>query len=47
VILIDTDLSEKFSRIKEKYKDIKNIKVCSHVELQEYIIDTYYCEESM
>lgn len=42
VILIDTDLLNKFTRIKEKYNDIKNILVVNHVELQQYIIDTYY-----
>lgn len=47
VILVDTNLHNKLSRIKEKYTDIKNIIVCNHVELQRYIIDTYYSEEMM
>lgn len=41
VILIDTDLKKKFTRIKEKYNNIKNILVFNHVEFQEYIIANY------
>ena len=47
VILIDTDLTSKFNRLKNKYSDIANIKVCNHIGLQQYIIDTFYSCESM
>lgn len=47
VVLIDTDLTDKFTRIKEKYNDILNIMVCNHIELQQYIIDVYYSDESI
>ena len=41
VLLIDTDLEKQFERLKSKYNDIKNIFVFSHVEFQQYIINTY------
>jgi hypothetical protein len=44
IILIDTDLKDKFTCLKTKYKKINNIKVFDHFELQEYIIDKYYDE---
>jgi hypothetical protein len=47
VLLIDTDLLDKFSRIKKKYQNIKNILVFSHIDLQEYIINTHYSVESI
>lgn len=47
VLLIDTDLKDKFKRIKEKYNDIQNIMVYNHIELQEYIINKYYSDDSM
>jgi len=47
IILIDTDLKDKFLRIKEKYNNIQNIMVCNHIELQKYIIDKYYSGESI
>ena len=47
IILIDTNLHIKFNTIKEKYSDIKNIMIYNHVELQQYIIDTYHSSESI
>jgi hypothetical protein len=47
VILIDTDLSDKFTRIKEKYNNIQNIMIYNHIDFQKYIIDTYYSIESI
>ena len=47
VLLIDTDLLDKFSRIKKKYQNTKNILVYNHIDLQEYIINTYYSVESI
>ena len=44
ILLIDTDLDQKFTRIQEKYKEQKNIMVYNHIEFQNYIIDTYYCD---
>jgi len=45
VLLIDTDLIAKFTRLKEKYADINNILVKNHIEFQQYIIDNYNIEE--
>lgn len=39
VLLIDTDLTEKFNRVKEKYSDVKNILVCDHYDFQNYVIN--------
>lgn len=47
IILIDTDLTTKITTIKEKYGNINNIKVFNHIEFQEYMISTYYMNESM
>lgn len=41
VILIDTDLTSNFNRLKEKYQDYTNIKVFNHVDFQNYIIDNF------
>lgn len=41
IILIDTDLTKKVINLKQKYTNIKNIKIFNHVEFQQYIIDTY------
>ena len=41
VMLIDTDLTFKFNRIKEKYQIYDNIKVFNHVDFQNYIIELY------
>lgn len=42
ILLIDTDLEDKFKRIKQNYIDIHNILVYNHVEFQQYIIDRYH-----
>ena len=42
ILLIDTDLTAKFTRIKKKYSNINNIKVFNHIEFQQYMIDSYY-----
>jgi len=47
VLLIDTNLEEKFARIKEKYDQVENILVFNHHEFQEYIIERYYSSESV
>lgn len=41
VILIDTDLTTKFIRLKEKYNNEINIMVFNHIDLQNYIITNY------
>jgi hypothetical protein len=41
VLLIDTNLTDKFSRIRDKYSNIKNILVFNHVEFQQYVIKNY------
>lgn len=47
VILIDTDLKEKFDRLNTKYINFDNIFVFNHIEFQHYMIDKYYKEESV
>lgn len=47
VILIDTDLIKKITTIKEKYRNVNNVKVFNHIEFQQYMIDTYYIDESI
>ena len=47
IVLIDTDLITKITRIKEKYRNVKNIMVFNHIEFQQYMISTYYTDESM
>jgi len=46
IVLIDTDLSTKLEKLNEKYKHVVNVKVFNHVEFQQYMIDTYYTDES-
>lgn len=46
VVLIDTDLTVKFDRLKEKYNDVSNVMVYNHTDFQRYIIDTYYNVDS-
>ena len=41
VILLDTDLINRYLRIKNKYSNIKNIIVCNHIEFQKYMIENY------
>ena len=41
VMLVDTDLTNKFNRLKEKYQAYENIKVFNHVDFQNYIIENY------
>ena len=38
VILIDTDLTKKQSRLKEKFDGINNIKIFNHIEFQQYLL---------
>ena len=47
VILIDTDLINKFTTIKEKYRSVNNLKVFNHIEFQQYMISKYYIDESI
>ena len=47
IILIDTDLITKFTTIKEKYTNVNNIKVFNHIEFQQYMISSYYIDESI
>lgn len=41
VILIDTDLTQKFDTLKTKYSNIDGLLIMNHVEFQQYIIDNY------
>lgn len=47
IVLIDTDLITKFTRLKEKYADVNNIMVCNHIDFQHYIINTFHNDESI
>lgn len=47
IVLMDTDLIPKFTRIKEKYSNVNNVMVFNHIQFQQYMIDTYYIDESM
>ena len=47
VILIETDLKEKFDRLNTKYINLDNIFVFNHIEFQQYMIDKYYKDESV
>lgn len=47
IILIDTDLITKFTTIKEKYRNVNNIKIFNHIEFQQYMITSYYIDESI
>ena len=42
VIMLDTDLTNKFDIIKNKYISTKNLMVTNHYDFQNYIIDKYY-----
>lgn len=41
VVLIDTDLLQKFETLKTKYTNIEGLLIMNHVEFQRYIIDNY------
>lgn len=41
VILIDTDLKDKFENLKLKYNEVKNILITDHFDFQKYIIDKH------
>lgn len=45
IILIDTDLEDKFNCIKLKYEKCHNIKIFNHYDFQEYIILNFYTDE--
>lgn len=41
VLLIDTDLDYKFSKLKNKYSNYSNILITNHYDFQLYLIDNY------
>jgi hypothetical protein len=41
VLLIDTDLLTKFNKLKDYYKDIKNIIISNHYDFQKYISSNF------
>jgi len=47
IVLIDTDLITKLARLKEKYINVNNVMVFNHIEFQQYMINTYYIDESI
>jgi len=47
IALIDTDLSRQLNALKDKYITNSNIKIFSHVEFQQYIIDNYQPSDNM
>lgn len=42
LLLVDTDLHDRFECLRLKYVMFNNIIVCNHYEFQEYIISNYY-----
>lgn len=44
ILLVDTDLLDKFQSIRVKYEKISNIHIFNHYEFQEYVICNYYDE---
>jgi len=47
IALIETDLSRQLNDLKEKYITISNIKIFSHIEFQQYMIDNYESCDNM
>ena len=47
IILIDTDLINKTTTIKNKYSSVNNVKIFNHIEFQQYMISEYYIDESI
>ena len=47
IILIDTDLIDKTTTIKNKYSSVNNVKIFNHIEFQQYMISEYYIDESI
>jgi hypothetical protein len=45
IVLIDTNLIDKYNQIIDKYKEIPNLLVGNHIKVQQYIIDNYYSIE--
>ena len=41
IILIDTDLKNKFNDLKKKFNNIENLIIGNHIEIQQYFIDKY------
>ena len=41
VVMIDTNLTDKFNELKKKYNKISNIFVGNHITIQQYFIDNY------
>jgi hypothetical protein len=44
ILLVDTDLLDKFESIRVKYEKISNIRIFNHYQFQEYVISSYYDE---
>jgi hypothetical protein len=42
VVLVDTNLYSKFHELREKYKNVSNILIGNHIEIQQHFIDYYY-----
>lgn len=45
VILLDTDLQRCFDELFNKYKEVENILVCSHVGFQEWLVNTHHKDD--
>ena len=42
IILIDTDLINKFNELKKRFNLIENLIIGNHIEVQQYFIDKYH-----
>jgi hypothetical protein len=47
ILLVDTDLLDKYECIRNKYEMYNNIMVVNHYEFQEYVISKYYEDDSI
>lgn len=42
IVLVDTDLIEKYNNLISKYEKYSNLLIGNHIKVQQYIIDKYY-----
>ena len=47
ILLIDTNSIKKIDKLKQKYRDVENVKLFNHIEFQNYMIRSFYGDESI